>query len=256
MKVIGVTGKSGSGKSYFSKQLNKKLAEKNIDSEYINCDSIFFDVLNTDEQVKKQIIEQFGDDAYDSAEHINVQEIQKSGDDAFSEIFKYVYNPMNEIISNKVKEAESDNKDILILDWFVLPKLEVFKNLDYSVLVEPTEEARNESLMSRNEEDTPEKIKKRDNAILINFEDYEFDKVIKNDYKQQTIDFEIEETIENLERKVDMHKEIKRIIEDAKKITIVNAVTTSIKKGIAGDEVAQSDRIKAEKQQVDKSIEG
>ena len=48
MNIIGITGASGSGKTYFSKQLGKSLE----DSSIINLDYTFFEILNTDSEIR------------------------------------------------------------------------------------------------------------------------------------------------------------------------------------------------------------
>ena len=99
MNIIGITGSSGSGKTYFSKKLGENLENASV----INLDFVFFDILNTDSEIKEQInVEAIPDKEY---------EFTNLTYGLTYELFEVV--PMNyELVSNCFKDELSSTKSL------------------------------------------------------------------------------------------------------------------------------------------------
>ena len=62
VKVIGITGNSGSGKSYVSEFIKKYYLEQNIKAEIIDADKVAKSMQNSESEYMKAIIREFGED--------------------------------------------------------------------------------------------------------------------------------------------------------------------------------------------------
>lgn len=62
MKIIGITGNSGSGKSYVSEFIKKYYLEQNIKAEIIDADQVAKSMQNSESEYMKAIIREFGED--------------------------------------------------------------------------------------------------------------------------------------------------------------------------------------------------
>ncbi len=62
MKIIGITGNSGSGKSYVSEFIKKYYLEQNIKAEIIDADQVAKSMQNSESEYMKSIIREFGED--------------------------------------------------------------------------------------------------------------------------------------------------------------------------------------------------
>lgn len=196
MNIIGITGSSGSGKTYFSKKLGENLENASV----INLDFVFFDILNTDSEIKEQIIQKYGERAYDNSGYINISELQNMNNLKFEDFFNIIKDKLDNKILQIIYDNKSRKTENLIIEWFLLPKTKAFQMCDYKVLIAPNEKDRENSLLQRNEDETPEKIKKRTEALPIDYKDYDYDKISINTYQEGCYDKDIEE-IKNLERR-------------------------------------------------------
>ena len=52
MKIVAITGKFGSGKSFYSRKINEKLNSSMV----VNLDSVFFFFFYNDQDIKNSII--------------------------------------------------------------------------------------------------------------------------------------------------------------------------------------------------------
>lgn len=62
MKIIGITGNSGSGKSYVSEFIKKYYVEKNIKAEIIDADQVAKSMQNSESEYMRAIVREFGED--------------------------------------------------------------------------------------------------------------------------------------------------------------------------------------------------
>ncbi len=186
--IIGITGKSGSGKGYVTDKF--KEINKNIIS--IDVDKIGHTVLEK-EEIKKSIVVAFGDIVLINNK-ISRKELGKivfNSKEKMNLLKKITWNTMKEIIDNIIKDNKSK---IIILDWALLPNTKYFKRNDFNILVTTSFEIRQNRAIKR-DNISKNKFKEREKASL-NYVDYNFKYVIENENK-------------------DIRKEILRIYEES-----------------------------------------
>ena len=170
MKKILITGKSGSGKSIFSTLL----------SEYLNCDIIDVDKIvhsvydNT--YISAKVEKMFGK-VFDNSNKINSKklgEIVFKDNTKMLELEKITWPEMLRKINDKIK-----NKDIIIIEWALLPKTELW-NDGIKILIDADKKTRNNMVIKR-DNITQEYFELREKNS-INYNNYNFDYIIKNNY--------------------------------------------------------------------------
>lgn len=122
----------------------------------------------------------------------------------FENFFNIIKDKLDNKILQIINENKSKNIQNLVIEWFLLPKTIAFQMSDYSILISPSEKDREKSLLKRDENETTEKIKKRTEAIPIDYNDYNYDKISINTYQKGCYDKDIEEIVkqqENVRRK-------------------------------------------------------
>ena len=178
--VIGITGKSGSGKTTITKYLNGNLENSTIVSVDLFVKNL---ILN----YKKELIDIYGkaiikEDKIDTFLFINCPEKQVL-------FFQKIFFELVEIIKNKIIQLQKIYTYV-ILDYFKLPELEeVWRICDFKILVEPvSDELRYQFIMQRNKAFTnpscrsiEEELYFRDYS-LPDFHQFYFDLVLINCY--------------------------------------------------------------------------
>lgn len=172
--IIGITGKSGVGKSTYA----NKLAKEN-GFEVISFDEMSHRVMNLT-KVQEKLIEIFGEEVIKDS----VVDRKYLGDLIFTN--RHLYKEMSDIVWKEMKvEIDYDlltNKNV-ILDWILLPHSHYWNMCDKKILIVADEKQRKEKVMLR-DNISKEYLEKRDSAS-ISYDDIEFDEVIVNEYKQQ-----------------------------------------------------------------------
>lgn len=172
--IIGITGKSGVGKSTYA----NKLAKEN-GFEVISFDEMSHRVMNLT-KVQEKLIEIFGEEVIKDS----VVDRKYLGDLIFTN--RHLYKEMSDIVWKEMKvEIDYDlltNKNV-ILDWILLPHSHYWNMCDKKILIVADEEQRKEKVMIR-DNISKEYLEKRDSAS-ISYDDIKFDEVIVNEYKQQ-----------------------------------------------------------------------
>lgn len=176
--LIGITGKSGSGKSYISKLLssmNKKII-------CLNIDEVGHEVL-LDKQVKNAISESFGKDyiVNEKVDRKKLGELVFLSREKMQKLTDITWNHMKKIIDKFLLE----NKDkIIILEWILLPKSCYFEKCDIKILIDVPYEIRLERAMER-DSITKEAFDIREKAS-IDYSETRFDYIIDNSNKDAT----------------------------------------------------------------------
>lgn len=170
--IIGITGKSGVGKSTYA----NKLAKEN-GFYVIHVDEVSHRVMEFS-NVKQKLIETFGEEIIKDG-LINRKHL---GDLIFTN--RHSYEEMNDIVwqelKNEINRELSSYKDV-ILDWILLPHSHYWNMCDKKILIVADEEQRKEKVMMR-DNISKEYLEKRDSAS-ISYDDIEFDEVIENMYR-------------------------------------------------------------------------
>lgn len=176
--IIGITGKSGSGKSNLSK-LIKKFGNN---FEYIDFDSIGHQTLDDKEVqdlIKRKLnIEVSSTNRKELANFIfnNQNKTLK-----VKMITALMWDKMKEIIDDKLK----DNSKNFIFDWILLPETHYFKICDIKVLMAPCNDSLRKKAAVFRDNISLAEMTKRDKAA-IKYDESQFDFVIKNNYTLET----------------------------------------------------------------------
>lgn len=170
--IIGITGKSGVGKSTYA----NKIAKEN-GFYIISVDKVSHYVMELLE-VKEKLIDTFGEEVVKDG-LINRKYL---GDLIFTN--RHLYEEMNNIVwremKNEINRELSIHKDV-ILEWILLPHSHYWRMCDKKILIIADEEIRKEKVMMR-DNISKEYLEKRDSAS-ISYDDCEFDEIIENKYE-------------------------------------------------------------------------
>ena len=192
MKIVAITGKFGSGKSFYSRKINEKLDSSMV----VNLDSIFFELINNDQDIKNAIVQKYGENAYNKNNNIDLSVIQED-EEGFSVLFNICEEKFNNKILTIIDKAKEFGVETLVFDWFMLPKTIAFGKADFKILVNPNQKEREQSLISRDSTYTPEVIRKKDKALGIDYMSYHYDEIVSHSY-QDNSDEIVEKTIKGI----------------------------------------------------------
>lgn len=180
MKIIGVTGKSGSGKTTFAKLLAKKLK-----CEYVDIDKISHMPLQKPEIIRI-LCEKFGNEILDESGKIDRK---KMGNIVFSN-----EEDMNELV--KITEADAykeldtilanSNNNAIVLEWIKLPTIKYWQKCDTKILVKADYIKRRNKVLER-DNISEEYFEKRDSASM-EYNEGEFNYIFENDYNEQKME--------------------------------------------------------------------
>lgn len=183
MKLIGITGKTGSGKSTFGKLLAGKLNCKYIDIDKIGHSAI------SDSSISKKLYQEFGQDILDDNKNIDRK---KLGNIVFSDKNKMdiLTNLTWNYMQNKIDNILSQNEDYYILDWALLPSVKYFNICDIKILIVSEDIKRKEKILKR-DNISKEYLEKRENNTL-DYSNFKFDYIFNNDYSKECLSYIID----------------------------------------------------------------
>ena len=179
MKIISITGRTGSGKSSLANMLSQKW----------NCNMVNIDKIGhqatSDPKIAEKLCEIFGDKILENDKKIDRK---KLGNIVFSDKEKmdiltnvtwgYMQNILDAIL-------EKEQKDKIILEWALLPISKYWEKSDIKILIKADDEERKNKVIER-DNITEEYFLKRDLGS-IDYTPYKFDFIFQNDYKQETL---------------------------------------------------------------------
>lgn len=169
--IIGITGKSGSGKSTYSRQIAEKYK-----FHVVHIDDVSHEIMNLP-AIKTRLIDIFGDEVIKD----EVIDRKYLGDLIFEN--RHLYHEMSDLIWDMMKSRIDhiiSTHENVILDWILLPHTHYWKMCDTKILIVADEEDRKKRVMAR-DNISAEYLNKRDSAG-INYDDIEFDEIIENKY--------------------------------------------------------------------------
>lgn len=179
--IIGITGKSGAGKSYLSDILSQEL-----DLIHVNIDKISHEVLAFPETISF-LKKEFENIIFEN----NKLNRKKLGEIVFNNPQKLqLLNDFCQIqIENRLNEIISSSKKSIILDYALLNKLKQFKLCDIKILLNTNINTRF-SRVSEREKISKEYFLSRDNSLEpYNHNDFDY---IFDDFSQKDIQTLIE----------------------------------------------------------------
>lgn len=167
--IIGVTGKSGVGKTTYAKNHAKYLGY-----DYLNIDEVGHEVLD-DPEVKAQIKEKFNI-TVSSCDRKKLGELVFiNRNNEMKQLSDIVWNKMKLIIDERIESSKLG----IVLDWILLPHTHYFKVCDRKILIKLGEDERKRRVMQR-DNITEKELKLRDNAS-IEYNEADFDNIINMD---------------------------------------------------------------------------
>jgi dephospho-CoA kinase len=169
--IIGITGKSGVGKTTYA----DKIAKEN-GFRVVHIDKISHGIMNL-AAIKARLIDMFGDEVVKNG----AVDRKYLGDLIFTN--RHMYKEMSDLIWDMMKQRIDyilSTHENVILDWILLPHSHYWKMCDKRILIIADEEQRKEMVMKR-DNISKEYLEKRDSAS-ISYDDFIFDEIINNKY--------------------------------------------------------------------------
>ena len=178
MKLIGITGKTGTGKSTIATALAQK-----IDGQYVDIDKIGHQATS-DPHIAKKLCDIFGNEILDSNGMINRK---KLGNIVFSDTdkmqiltditWKYMEQELDKILFQK--------QQYFVFDWALLPNVNFWDMCDIKILVTSDDAMRKKRILER-DHISEEYLEKRESATL-DYSKLSFDFIFDNDYTKESM---------------------------------------------------------------------
>ena len=183
MKLIGITGKTGTGKSTIATTLAQKL-----DGQYVDIDKIGHQATS-DPIIAKKLCNVFGNELLDSNGIINRK---KLGNIVFSDTDKMqiLTDITWEYMEHKLDNILLQKQQYFIFDWALLPKVKFWDMCDFKILVTSDDTIRKKRILER-DHISEEYLEKRESATL-NYSKLSFDFIFDNNYTKDSMDSFIE----------------------------------------------------------------
>lgn len=178
MKLIGITGKTGSGKS----TIGKTLADK-LNCKYIDIDKIGHEATSNI-TISKRLCEKFGQDILDENNNIDRKKLGNivfSNKDKMQILTNLTWNYMQ----NKLDIIISKKEDSYILDWALLPLVKYFDMCNIKILITSNDVKRKEKIIKR-DNISKEYLEKRELNSL-DYSKFKFDFIFQNDYSSEKL---------------------------------------------------------------------
>ena len=173
MSVIFVCGKSGSGKSTFSRLLAEKL-----NYEYVNVDSVSHSVYQVDGVLEKAR-ELFGDVIFDENGDFNRKKLGKI---FFSENNSQRVQQFSDftwlIMKKQIKEKMCSN---VVVDWILTPTTELWQNDGVKILVKAKDDNERLNKILLRDNISKEYLLEREKCAPV-YNESEFDFIVENSY--------------------------------------------------------------------------
>lgn len=175
--IIGVTGKSGSGKTYFSNLLNKK-------NEFIviHVDEVVHSILD-DIDFKRAFAIKYSEAFFDNGK-INRKKLGTflfSSKQAMDEYNQFIY----VFIEREIDKIIERSKKPIIIDWMQLPMTKYFERCTRKILLTAPKTVRMERIEKRDKVSEDYRNKRED--FMLQYDNLMFDEVIINDHSDLNI---------------------------------------------------------------------
>lgn len=186
--LIGITGKSGSGKS----TVTKTFKELNATIKIVDIDKIGHDSYS-DPNVREKLIHYFGKEILNDDLSINrktLSNIVFNDNTKMQKLYKATREYMEHSIDNLINSS-----NIVILDYALLPKLKHFNLCDIKILVTAPFSNRSKRVITRDNISLEKYNEINSNSLSYTEDDFDF--IIQNNYDIESLRKVIGEIYEN-----------------------------------------------------------
>ena len=189
MKLIGITGKTGTGKSTIATILAQKL-----DAQYVDIDKIGHQATS-DPHIANKLCDIFGNELLDSNGMINRKRL---GNIVFSDTDKMqiLTDITWEYMEQKLDDILLQKQQCFIFDWALLPKVKFWDMCDFKILVTSDDTMRKKRILER-DHISEDYLEKRESATL-DYSKLAFDFIFDNDYTKENMDAFVETIYKNI----------------------------------------------------------
>ena len=144
IKVIGVSGQTGAGKTTIAKTLSRL-----INAEYIDVDSLGHKVLKLSDTIEK-LVEAFGADILTDSQIDRIKLGAKAfeSSEATEKLNSIMHPQMVKIVHSLIKDYENNNKKSVVVDCALLYKMKLDSLCDIILYVRANPEVRLKRLVS------------------------------------------------------------------------------------------------------------
>ncbi len=183
MKLICITGKTGTGKSTIALALAQKL-----DGLYVDIDKIGHQATS-DPVISKKLCNTFGNNILDKN---GIIDRKKLGNIVFSDTDKMqiLTDITWEYMEQELDKILLQKQQYFIFDWALLPKVKYWDMCDIKILVTSDDNIRKKRILER-DHISKEYLEKRESAAL-DYSTLSFDYIFDNDYTKETTDAFVE----------------------------------------------------------------
>ena len=142
MKIIGITGKSGVGKTTLSNMLSSKLNCKTIDIDKIGHEAI------RNSKIINELCLNFGKDILEKNGQVNRKKI---GEIVFAnkDKMKILENITWSYMEKRILEKLNEKQECIILEWALLPLSPYWNKCDMKILVVADNKVRKNRILER-----------------------------------------------------------------------------------------------------------
>ena len=190
MKIIGITGKSGSGKSILAQMLVEELQ-----CEAINIDKIGHKATS-DKKISSKLCEIFGNEILGENNQIDRKKLGAivfSDKEKMDVLTNITWGYMQEILDDILKKEP----EIIVLEWALLPISKYWEKCNLKILMKSEDSIRKNKVMERDKISEEYFLKREANSL--EYSKFEYDDIFENDYKLETI----EEMVKKIKKQIE-----------------------------------------------------
>lgn len=169
MKIIGITGDSGVGKSTITLRLSKKL-----DCPFLDIDKVILnsEYLNTETQIPQSF------------------KMKPEYFDLLIDNLKNIESPISSLINNLVEQEISkitETNNIVIVEWMFLPYLKVWQDCNIKILINANDILRRNAAI-KNNLITEKQFDECVSMAKIDYSEFDYDFIFENSYDEKSLE--------------------------------------------------------------------